>query len=132
MAKVIHLAPHDPIPDPGAHGLVLRRLGEDDPTAIVTEIIFYGPGGGATAAHKSDGSPMTLKEAVNHARSAADSHHASAIYVLDRTKGEREQEVIRSKGAHNFPADILSDFDTEDDVLGSDLRDRPHDAGFMR
>jgi hypothetical protein len=132
MAKVIHLAPHDPIPDPGAHGLVLRRLGEDDPTALVTEIIFYGPGGGTTAAHKRDGSPMTLKEAVNHAQSTADRHHAGVIYVLDRTKGEREQEVIRAHGAHNFPADILSDFDVEDEVTGSDLRDRPHDAGFMR
>ncbi len=132
MAKVIYLAPHDPIPAPGAHALVLRRLGEDDPTAIVTEIIFYGADGGSTPAHKRDGSTMTLKEAVNHAQSTAPRHQAAIIYVLDRTKGEREQEVIRAHGAHNFPADVLSDTDPEDDEPGSDIRDRPHDAGFMR
>jgi hypothetical protein len=52
--------------------------------------------------------------------------------VLDRSKGQREQEVLRANGMHNFADDTLSDTDPEDGVTGSDLRDRPHDAGFMR
>jgi hypothetical protein len=132
MIKTIVLAPHDPIPEPGAHGLVLRRLGEDDPVAIVTEIIFHGPDGGSTAAHKPDGAAMTLKEALAAARGMAKKRHIATLYVLDRTQGQREQEVLRAHGLHNFPADVLSDTDFEDGELGSDLRDRPHDAGFMR
>jgi hypothetical protein len=132
MTKVIHLAPHDPIPAPGPHGVVLRRLGEDDPTAIVTEIIFYGPNGGTTPAHGEGGTHISLKQAVRQAIASSAHHQAPLIYVLDRTQGEREQEVIRAHGAHNFPDDILSDTDAEDNEQGSDLRDRPHDAGFMR
>jgi hypothetical protein len=132
MAKLIHLAPHDPIPEPGAHALVLRRMGEDDPMAVVTEVIFYGPQGSSTPAHKPDGSPMTIEEAVQFARAGADRHNVRLIYVLDRTKGEREQEVIRAHGAHNFAADVLSDTDPEDNEPGSDIRDRPRDAGFLR
>ena len=132
MTKIVHLAPHDPIPEPGAHVLVLRHLGEDNPVAIVTEIISHGADGGSIAAHKPDGSPMTLKEAVAAARARAKHRGVSTVYVLDRTKGEREQEVIRAHGLHNFPEDVLSDTDPEDGETGSDLRDRPHDAGFMR
>jgi hypothetical protein len=132
MAKVIHLAPHDPIPEPGAHALVLRHFGEDGPAAVVTEVVFYGPAGGRTPAHKPDGSAMTIDEAVHFAREGAERHNVHLIYVLDRTKGEREQDVIRAHGAHNFAADILSDTDPEDDETGSDIRDRPHDAGYLR
>ena len=132
MTKTILLAPHDPIPEPGAHGLVLRHLGEDNPTAIVTEIIFHGPEGGSTAAHRPDGSSMPLQEALDAALIEAKHRGIATIYVLDRTKGQREQEVLRAHGLHNFANDVLSDTDVEDGVKGSDLRDRPHDAGFMR
>jgi hypothetical protein len=132
MTKTVLLAPHDPIPEPGAHGLVLRRLGEDNPVAIVTEIVFYGAHGGATAAHKPDGTAMTLQEALAAARLEAKKRGVATVYVLDRTQGQREQEVLRAHGLHNFPADVLSDTDPEDGEMGSDLRDRPHDAGFMR
>ncbi len=132
MTKTIHLAPHDPIPEPGAHGLVLRHLGEDNPVAIVTEIIFHGADGGTTAAHRPDGTLMTLEQAIEAAHVQAKKRGIATIFVLDRTKGEREQEVLRAHGLHNFPADILSDTDPEDGEQGSDLRDRPHDAGYMR
>jgi hypothetical protein len=132
MTKTILLAPHDPIPEPGAHGLVLRHLGEDNPVAIVTEIIFHGPGGGSIAAHRPDGAPMPLQEALDAALLEAKHRGIATIYVLDRTKGQREQEVLHAHGMHNFANDILSDTDPEDGVKGSDLRDRPHDAGFMR
>jgi hypothetical protein len=132
MTKTILLAPHDPIPDPGAFGLVLRRLGEDNPVAIVTEIIFHGAKGGTTAAHKPDGTAMSLSEALDAARAEAKLRGLPTVYVLDRTQGQREQEVLRAHGMHNFPTDVFSDTDPEDGVTGSDLRDRPHDAGFMR
>jgi hypothetical protein len=132
MTKIILLSPHDPIPEPGAHGLVLRRLGEDNPVAIVTEIIFHGRDGASIAAHRPDGTAMSLDDAVALARTEAKSRDISTLYVLDRTQGQREQEVLRAHGLHNFPADVLSDTDPEDGEQGSDLRDRPHDAGFMR
>lgn len=132
MVQIIHLAPHDPVPAPGAHGLILRRLGEDDPAAIVTEVSFYGTSGRTMLAQRPDGTAMTIEEAIHFARGEAPHHGAGAVYVLDRTKGVREQEVIRAHGAHNFPADVLADSDPEDGEAGSDLRDRPHDAGFMR
>ncbi len=132
MAKIIHLAPHDPIPEAGAHALVLRHLGEDDPLAVVTEVIFHGTPGERHAAHKPDGAAMTIEEAVQFATAGAERRHVHLIYVLDRTKGEREQQVIRAHGAHNFAADILSDTDPEDDEQGSDIRDRSRDAGFLR
>ncbi len=132
MTKTILLAPHDPIPEPGAHGLVLRHLGEDSPVAIVTEIIFHGPNGGSTAARRPDGSLMPLQEALDAALIEAKHRGIGTIYVLDRTKGQREQEVLQAHGMHNFANDKLSDTDPEDGVKGSDLRDRPHDAGFMR
>ena len=132
MAKIIYLAPHDPIPEPGAHALVLRHLGEDDPRSVVTEVIFYGQGGSRTPAHKPDGAAMTIKEAVHFAQAGAETRNVHLIYVLDRTKGPREQEVIRAHGAHNFAADILSDTDPEDGESGSDIRDRPRDAGYLR
>ena len=132
MTKIVHLAPHDPIPAPGPHGLVLRRLGEDNPTAIVTETVFYGADGGSTAAHHPDGTAMTMNQVVATARAQANERGLHLLYVLDRTQGEREREVLRAHGLHNFTADILSDTDPEDGEQGSDLRDRPHDAGFMR
>ncbi len=132
MTKIIHLAPHDPIPEPGAHGLVLRRLGEDDPGALVTEMIFYGKQGGTIPAHKRDGTAMTLEEAIDAARDEAVTRDISTVFVLDRMEGAREQQVLRAHGGHNFTADVLSDSDPEDGERGSDLRDRPHDAGFMR
>ncbi len=132
MSKTILLAPHDPIPEPGAHGLVLRHLGEDGPVAVVTEIIFYGHDGGSTAAHKPDGTAMKLDEAIAAALAEAKKRGISIVYVLDRTRGEREQEVLRAHGLHNFANDVLSDTDPEDGEQGSDLRDRPHDAGYMR
>ena len=132
MTKIVHLAPHDPIPPAGEHGLVLRRLGEDNPTAIVTEIVFYGAAGGSTAAHHPDGTAMTMNEAVASARAQAEQRGLQTLYILDRTQGEREREVLRAHGLHNFTADILSDTDLENGEQGSDLRDRSHDAGFMR
>jgi len=132
MTKIIELSPHDPVPDHGHHGLVLRHMGEDDPNAVVTEIVFYGADGGSLAAYKPDGTAMSLEAAVAVAKAEAERRGVGTVYVLDRRKGLREQEVLAGHGDHSFPKDALSDTDPEDGEQGSDLRDRPHDAGYMR
>jgi hypothetical protein len=132
MTEVIRLAPHDPVPDYGNHALVLRRMGEDDPNAVVTEIVFYGPDGGSVPAVGADGHAMRLDQAVHAARAEAERRGVKTLYVVDRTAGRLEREVLRDHGDHSFPGDTLVDEDREDGVKGSDIRDRGHDAGFLR
>ena len=126
MTETIRLAPHDPVPDYGNHALVLRRMGEDDPGAVVTEIVFYGAEGGSMPFAGS------LEEAVNTALSHAEKRGLKTLYVVDRTAGKLEQEALHDHGERSFAGDTLQDIDTEDGVNGPDIRDRPHDAGFMR
>ena len=54
------------------------------------------------------------------------------LYVVDRTAGAREQEVMQHHGDHSTGSALLSDTDEEDGVSGSSMLDRPHDAGFLR
>ena len=126
MTETIRLAPHDPVPDYGNHALVLRRMGEDDPGAVVTEIVFYGANGGSTPFAGS------LDDAIKLALEHAEKRGLKTLYVVDRTAGKLETEALHDHGERNFTADTLQDTDTEDGVLGADIRDRPHDAGFMR
>ena len=132
MTEIIRLSPHDPAPDGGKHGLVLRHMGEDDPNAVVTEIIFYGHDGGSTAAHKADGHAMTLEEAVHAAKAAAEKRGVKTVYVLDRTAGRLEHEVLENHGDHSFPDEKLEDTDPEDGERGVDIRDRANNAGYLR
>ena len=132
MPETIRLAPHDPVPDYGNHVLVLRRLGEDDPNALVTEIVFYGAGGGTVPAVTRDGHAMELEEAVRAAEAEAAKRGLATVYVVDRTAGKLEREALHDHGARDFAGDTLEDTDPEDGETGSDIRDRPHDAGFVR
>ncbi len=132
MVETIRLAPHDPVPDYGNHVLVLRRMGEDDPGAVVTEIVFYGPDSGTLPAITRDGHAMSLEQAVQAAEAEADRRKLSRVYVVDRTAGKLEQEALHDHGERNFTADALDDTDPEDGVKGTDIRDRPHDAGYVR
>jgi hypothetical protein len=132
MTEVVMLAPHDPLPEHGNHVLVLRRLGEDDPNAVVTEIVTYGPHGSRVAAVGRDGHAMRLDQAVHEAREEAARRGIGRVYVLDRTAGKLEREVIRDHGDHSFRGEALEDTDPEDGERGSDIRDRPKDAGFSR
>lgn len=127
MTETIRLAPHDPVPDYGNHALVLRRMGEDDPGAVVTEIVFYGNDGGSTPVARG-----SLEDAVKLALAEAERRGLKTLYVVDRTGGKLEQEAIRDHGERNFEGDALEDTDPEDGEAGADIRDRPHDAGFMR
>ncbi len=132
MTETIRLAPHDPVPDYGNHILVLRRMGEDDPGAVVTEIVVYGADGGSLPAITRDGHPMSLEQAVTAAETEATRRQVPKVYVVDRTAGKLEQEALADHGARAFAGDTLEDTDPEDGVTGSDIRDRPHDAGFVR
>ncbi len=132
MVETIRLAPHDPVPDYGNHVLVLRRMGEDDPGAVVTEIVFYGADSGTLPAITKDGHAMSLDQAVQAAEGEADRRKLSRVYVVDRTAGKLEQEALQDHGERNFTADALDDTDQEDGEQGNDIRDRPHDAGFLR
>ena len=132
MVETIRLAPHDPVPDHGQHMLVLRRLGEDDPGAVVTEIVSFGADGGSVPAVTPDGHAMTLDQAVRAAEAEAERRKLGRVYVVDRIAGKLEQEALHDHGERNFAADALDDADPEDDEQGTDIRDRPHDAGFVR
>lgn len=132
MVETIRLAPHDPVPDYGDHVLVLRRMGEDDPNAVVTEIVFYGAHPASVPAVGADGHAMDLDSAVQAAEAEAARRHLSRVYVVDRTAGKLEREALQDHGAREFRGDVLEDTDPEEGERGTDLRDRPHDAGFVR
>jgi hypothetical protein len=132
MTEIVRLQPHDPLPDYGLHGIVLRRFGEDDPNAVVTEIAFSGPEPVSMPAVHRDGSPIGLDEAIRIALVESEQRGVEKLYVVDRTAGRREQAVIGHHGDHSAGAEALDDSDAEDGVTGSSLLDRKRDAGFMR
>ncbi len=132
MVETTRLEPHDAIPDEGRHVLVFRHMGEDDPTAVVTEIVLYGDVAASAAAIGPDGHAMTLEQAVQTAEAAAKRHGLGRVFVLDRTAGKLEQEALQDHGARAFANDALEDSDPEDGEQGTDIRDRPHDAGYVK
>ena len=132
MTEIVRLEPHDPLPDYGLHAIVLKRFGEDDPNSVITEIAFSGPEPVSIPAVHRDGSPMSLEEAITLAKHESESRGLKRLYVVDRTAGHREQEVLKHHGDHSGGTAKLSDTDEEDGVTGSSMLDRPHDAGFMR
>jgi hypothetical protein len=132
MTDIVHLQPHDPLPDYGLHGIVLKRFGEDDPNAVITEIIFSGHEPVSIPAVNRDGSPMGLDDATRVALVESAKRGLAKLYVVDRTAGRREQEVIHHHGDHSTGNAGLSDTDEEDGVTGSSILDRKNDAGFMR
>lgn len=113
--------------------MVLRRFGEDDPSSVVTELIVddghspprrsvvVGPKGAAAA----------LDAAVREAIEQAGRHHIRVVYAVDRTAGERERSVLEHGGDHSFGSARLEDTDPEDGESGTDMRDRPRDAGYF-
>ncbi len=132
MTDIIRLDPHDPLPETRPFALVIRRFGEDDPRAIVTEIDFFGAHPTMSVATGEHGAPLSWEEAVQRGQKAAASHGFKTLYAVDRTAGRREQAIIGRHGDHSTHGDPLSDTDEEDGVAGSSILDRAHDAGFMR
>ena len=132
MVEIIRLDPHDPLPERGAHALVIRRFGEDDPNVVVTEIDFFGRSPTVEIAVGANGAPVAWEHAVQHARKEAKSRGFATLYAVDRTAGRREQEVLAHHGDHSVFSGELSDTDEEDGVTGSSLLDRKPGAGFLR
>ncbi len=127
MTEIMRLEPHDPLPEgPGRRVLVLQRFDEDDPRKTVIELHLTGGGVGAEATRpvSPDGVPMQLDDAVDAACQVAESEGLDRVYVLDRTAGPREQEIMAYGGDHSVNMEGLQDTDPEDGERGPDMRDR--------
>jgi hypothetical protein len=131
MVEVRQLDPHDPMPDGGRRVIVMHRLDEDDPRHTHTEILLTGaPGRGESVRPmRPDGTPMPLDEAIEAAKRVADSEGLQDVYVVDRTAGPREKEVLAAGGDHSVNMDKLSDDDPEDGERGTDMRDAHRSRG---
>lgn len=123
--EIRKLDPHDPLPE-GRAGrvIVLRHFDEDDPRRIVTQITLTGSPGHSEAVQpvRADGTPMSLDEAVFAAQKVAESEGIGQVFVLDRTAGRLEHEVVEHAGDHSFPGKPLDDTDLEDGENGPDMR----------
>ncbi len=127
MVEIRRLDPHDPLPEGRGHRvIVLRRFDEDDPRRVLTEITLTGAPGHSEVARpvNADGIAMSLEDAVAAAQRVALTEGIGEIFVLDRTAGHLEHNVIEHAGDHSFSGKKLEDSDLEDDEKGPDLRDR--------
>ena len=132
MTDLIRLDPHDPLPEASPYALVIRRFGEDDPTAVITEIDFLGRHPTMELASGPAGQPLSWEEVVHRALHEAQGRGYTTLYAVDRTAGAREQEILAHHGDHGVRSEELSDTDMEDDERGSSVLDRPGSAGFFR
>jgi hypothetical protein len=132
MTEIIRLQPHDPLPEATPNAVLLRRFGEDDPKAVVTELDFSGPHAAVLIAVGPGGAPLKWEDAIQEARREAEARGYDTLHVVDRTAGAREQDVLAHGGDHSVHGEGLADTDPEDGEEGSTILDRPHDAGFMR
>lgn len=126
MAEIRKLAPHDPLPDPGRHVVLLRRFEEDDPRQVMLELVV-SRGGRAEETRRAlheDGRPMSVAEALRLARTIADDEGLGTVYVIDRLAGPRERDILRHGGDHTVHMGQLDDFDLEEGERGPDMRDR--------
>lgn len=125
MTDIVRLAPHDPIPTgPGRHVVVLHRFDEEEPKKTVVSITLTGQPDQTTHPMRPDGSAMGIDEAIQAAIQVAESEKLSRVIVADRTKGEREQDILQHGGDHSVHMDALVDSDIEDGERGADMRDR--------
>ena len=125
MTETVRLAPHDPIPSgPARHVVVLHRFDEDAPSRTITVITLTGHPDETTRPMNQDGTPMNLGQAIEAAKRVAESEGLTRVFVLDRTAGDREQDILKHGGDHSVHMDGLVDFDLEDGEHGPDMRDR--------
>lgn len=125
MTEIVQLSPHDPVPGaPGRHVIVMHRFNEDRPDDTVVTITLTGhPDENVQPVHP-DGRTMSLDEAIDAAKQVAESERIGRVYVLDRTAGEREQDVLAHRGDHSVHMEGLVDDDMEEGERGPDMRDR--------
>jgi hypothetical protein len=117
--ETIELAPHDPLPDDKSHILVMRRFAEEDPAR--TEIEVSRSAGGFSR-EGVNVKATTLEQAVVEARQIASREGLKRLYVIDRTAGKREQDILKHHGDHTVHMEELSDTDPEDGEQGPDMR----------
>ncbi len=124
MTAIRTLEPHAPLPE-GRHVSVLRRFAEDNPDQVITEIVLgLRPGYTETAnPARPDGTPMNLREAVEAAKRVAETEGITTVFVLDRTAGPREHEILEHGGDHSVDMAKLDDMDLEEGERGPDMRD---------
>jgi hypothetical protein len=136
MTEIIRLQPHDPLPEPNNYaapfGLVIRRFGEDDPNAVITEMDFFGRHPTKTMVAGQGGTSAPWEDVLHRARQEAEALGLEKLYAVDRTAGGREQEILGHRGDHSIRSEELSDTDIEDGVQGSTILDRTSNSGFMR
>ena len=124
MAEIRTLEAHDPLP--GAPAIVvMRRFDEDNPRRLMIELITSHPSGAEETSRpvRSDGALMDLNEAIEAARSLADTRGLKVVHVVDRTAGPRERDILSHGGDHTVHMDELDDMDLEDGEKGPDMRD---------
>jgi len=127
MVEIVMLEPHDAMPEDRAHQvIVLRRFDEDDPRRIVTQIELTAARGRSEVVQPvgPNGAPLSLESAIAAARKVAKSEGISRVYVLDRTAGTLEQDVVAHGGDHSFVQTPLQDTDLGNGERGPDMRDR--------
>ncbi len=125
MTEIVHLAPHEPIPSgPERNVIVLHRFEEERPEGTVTIITLTGHPDEKTQPMRPDGRPMTLDEAIGAATQVAESEKIGTVFVIDRTEGEREQDILSHHGDHSVHMEGLKDDDMEEGERGTDMRDR--------
>ena len=125
MTQIIRLEPHEPIPSsPGRHVIVLHRFDEEAPRETVTTITLTGLHDESARPMGADGRPLTLAQVIEAARKVAESEKLDRVFVIDRTQGLREQDILQHGGDHSIDGEKLVDFDIEDGEHGSDMRDR--------
>ncbi len=132
MVEIRRLDPHDPLPEGRRNVVVMHRLDEDDPRHTHTEIVLTGTPGETVRPMRPDGKPMSLDEAIKAAQGVARSEGLHQVYVIDRTAGPREREVLSHGGDHTVNMASLSDDDVEEGGRGSDMRDTIHTAGPLK
>ena len=131
MPEIRRLAPHDPVPETGRYLIVMRRFAEDAPRTTITELIA-SDGQNApvlSVPTDADGTPLDFEAAVRAAHAQAERDGLPAVFAVDRTAGPREREVLAHGGDHSIHAERLADTDMAEGEPGSDIRNRPQDAG---
>ncbi len=133
MTRIIDLAPHDPLPE-GPALVLMRRFEEDDPRKIMIELIALDDHHTESNARLTDpdGQPPAWDEATRRAQETAAEAKFEALHRIDRTAGPREQVIAAHGGDHSTNMETLEDFDPEDGVSGSDMRDRGHNEAPRR
>lgn len=125
MVETRTLQPHDPLPGPPAI-VVMRRFDEDDPRRLMIELIVSHRSGAEQTSRpvRADGTLMEFEEAITAALDLAAARRLEAVYVVDRTAGPRERDILSHGGDHSVASDQLDDMDLEDGEKGPDMRDR--------